>query len=369
MSTELTIVVPTLNEAGNIVALADALERALHGIAWNVIFVDDDSTDGTGEVLRTLAQQRPHVRYLRRVGRRGLSSACIEGMLATPAPVIAVMDADLQHDESLLPEMLRRLREKHLDIVVASRFAEGGSAQGLSSASRERMSRLGNRLCRMVMKANVSDPLSGFFMLRRELLDEVVHALSGKGFKILLDIFASARRPLAFDEVGMVFRQRHAGDSKLDTLIILEFAILLADKAVGTVVPIRFVLFVMVGLLGMALHLLLLSAAFLGVGMPFLAAQTLATGGAMLVNFTLDNRFTYRDRRLKGRDFVRGLGLFFVACSIGAVVNFQMAEFLYEGGTPWPIAGLLGAIIGAVWNFGVNSTVTWRRKGPDALSA
>jgi dolichol-phosphate mannosyltransferase len=356
---ELAVVVPTLNEAGNIHPLLERLARALRGKAFEVIFVDDDSADGTGELIRKAAAVRPNVRGLRRIGRRGLSSACIEGMLATSAPYIAVIDADLQHDERLLAPMLARLKSEPLDIVVASRFMEGGSLGPLSK-SRERLSRLGNRVSRLISRVDLSDPMSGYFMLRREVLDEVVHRLSGKGFKLLLDIFASAPRPLRFAELPLCFGPRHSGKSKLDTLVALEFVRLVADKTLGRVIPVRFVLFVMVGLFGVLVHLAALGLAFRGLSLGFTLSQALATVTAMTVNFFLNNQFTYRDRRLVGLDLVRGLLSFYLACSLGALVNLFLARTLFDLGAPWALAGVLGAASGAIWNYAMTLTFTWR---------
>jgi len=358
MAYELSIIVPTLNESGNIEPLLERLDRTLDGLTWEIILVDDDSEDGTSALARQLSQTRANIRCLRRVGRRGLSSACVEGMLASSAPYLAVMDADLQHDEGLLPDMLKKLIKEHLDIVIASRFAEGSSI-GCFSASREHLSRVGNRLSRAVSKADLTDPLSGFFVLRRELLDEVVHSLSCKGFKILLDILASARRPLKYGEVPMHFRERHSGQSKLDILVMLEFAILLADKTFGRFVPVRFILFVAVGLLGVFVHLGILGLCYKLWHMSFVASQTAAALVAIGVNFYFNNQFTYRDQRLTGIRFVKGLMLFYVACLFGAVINFSVADSMFRIGFWWPLAGAVGAIVGSVWNYGVTSTFTW----------
>jgi dolichol-phosphate mannosyltransferase len=361
LSCSLAIIVPTLNEAGNVRPLLARLEAALRGIAYEVIFVDDDSSDGTPEIIREVTLERPNVRCLRRIGRRGLASACIEGMLATGAPCLAVMDADLQHDEALLRRMYETLTARpEIDLVVASRFVEGASAGALSNG-RERLSRIGNALTRALVRARLSDPLSGFFALRRELLDEVVHSLSGQGFKILLDILASSSRRLALIELPLKFRKRHSGQSKLDLLVALEFALLLADKTLGRIVPIRFVLFVLVGAFGLIVHLAFLAAAFEIGGLSFYWAQALATWSAMTVNFTLNNKITYRDRRLRGAAFAKGLVSFCLACAIGAVINLQIAELIYRHGAAWPVAGALGAIVGSVWNYGITSTFTWRR--------
>ena len=356
---ELALIIPTLNECDNVIELLGRLQAALTGIRWEVIFVDDDSRDGTQEVLRELARSWPNVRCLVRIGRRGLSSACIEGMLATAAPVLAVMDADLQHDETLLPLMLQKIRRDDLDVVVASRFAAGGSV-GEVTSGRMAISRLAAWLSRLVLRADLSDPMSGFFIIQRKFFEDTVHRLSGQGFKILLDLFVSAPREVRFAELPYRFRQRRHGESKLDAPIMLEYLTVLADKMIGRWVPIRFVVFVLVGLFGMLVHLATLALAFKVAGMTFYYAQAIATLVAMTVNFNLNNELTYRDRRLRGAELLRGHLSFYLVCSIGAIANFQIAEMLYQLRVPWPLAGLLGAVVGSVWNYGVSSTFTWR---------
>jgi dolichol-phosphate mannosyltransferase len=359
---ELTIVIPTLNERDNLRPLIDRLEWALAGIRWEVIFVDDDSRDGSVDVLLVLQQLKPQVRTIRRIGRRGLSSACIEGMLASAAPYLAVMDADLQHDETILPEMLRLLQQSDLDIVIGSRFADGGNADACFSQRRLRLSQLGSSLSRMISGASLSDPMSGFFMLRRSFVERAVRKLSGHGFKILLDLFASSPCEVRFAEVPYKFRQRHAGESKLDSAVMLEYLTLIGDKLLGEYVPIRFVIFVLVGLFGVLVHLTILAFCFRGIGLAFYSAQVVATLVAMTFNFNLNNLLTYRDRRLRGRGLIYGHLSFYLVCSIGAIANFQIAEMLYDMRAPWALAGLLGAVVGAVWNYGVSSTFTWRER-------
>jgi dolichol-phosphate mannosyltransferase len=360
---ELTVVVPTLNERDNIVELVTRLHGALRGVRWEVVFVDDDSRDGTSELLAGLARSRPNVRHLLRIGRRGLASACIEGMLASSAPFIAVMDADLQHDESVLPAMLAALRgADDLDVVVGTRFAEGGGV-GEFGAGRLRMSRIASLLSRAVLRrARVSDPMSGFFMLRRSFLEETVRELSGHGFKILLDLFASAPREVRFAEVPYLFRVRRHGESKMNAQVVLEYVTLLADKLVGRYVPIRFMVFVLVGFLGLFVHLAVLGLFHEGLGTGFFHAQAAATLAAMTFNFNLNNVVTYRDRRLRGLDLVRGHLSFYLVCAIGAVANLEVATMLFDLRVPWPLAGLMGAVIGSVWNYAVSSTFTWRKR-------
>ena len=205
---ELSVIVPTYNESENVPLLVAKLGVALAGIDWEVIFVDDDSRDGTAKVARGLAQgSGGKVRVVQRIGRRGLSSACVEGALASSAPYIAVMDGDLQHDERLLPRMLEALKKDGNEIVVGSRFVPGGDV-GEFAANRIKISKAGAQLARLVVKQDLSDPMSGFFMLRRDVFERVVRRLSAKGFKILLDIFASSPTPLKAVELPFTFGSR-----------------------------------------------------------------------------------------------------------------------------------------------------------------
>ncbi len=259
MAYDLAIVLPTFNERGNVGPLVERLEKALGGIHYEVIFVDDDSPDGTADAVRRVAERHDNVRVLHRIGRRGLSSACIEGILAASAPYVAVMDADLQHDESILPEMLRRMREENLDLVVGSRNIAGGS-MGQFAAWRVKLSQLGKRLSLMGAEHPLSDPMSGFFMVRFAAFERFAHRLSAIGFKILLDIVLSAGPGLRIGEVAYRFRQREHGESKLDIMVGLEYFELLVDKHFGDLVNVRFVLFGMVGALGVGVHLLILRA-------------------------------------------------------------------------------------------------------------
>jgi len=360
VSCSLAIIVPTLNEAGNIRPLLARLDAALCGIAFEVVFVDDDSSDGTAEVIRQAALERADVRCLRRIGRRGLASACIEGMLATTAPHLAIMDADLQHDETILLRMLETMQADRLDLVVGTRLAEGGSDASLSPA-RRLVSRTGKLLSRLVVRADLTDPMSGFVMIHREFLERTLPRLSGRGFKILLDLFASAPGPVRFAEVPYHFQERRHGESKLDSMIALEYLQLLLDKLIGRFVPIRFVVFVFVGFLGVFVHLATLGLAYRVLSWQFYQAQALATLVAMTFNFNLNNLVTYRDLRLKGRDLVRGHLSFYLVCTVGALANLALAEWLFRLGAPWLLAGFLGAAVGSVWNYGVSSTFTWRR--------
>jgi dolichol-phosphate mannosyltransferase len=357
---ELAVVIPTYNEKENVPVVLSALARALYDVDWEVIIVDDDSPDGTAESVREMAATNPRIHVIERIGRRGLSSACIEGMLSTSAPYIAVIDADMQHDETVLPKMLEKIRDEHLDLVVASRnLASGG--MGEFSRGRVWLSNMGNRVSRLVCHCDISDAMSGFFVIDRHFFQEIVHRLTGSGFKILVDILASSRRPVRVAEVPYRFRNRARGESKLDVNVELEYLFLLIDKMIGNYVPTRFVLFVLVGSLGMMIHLSTLALLYAVAKESFIVAQTAATVAAMTFNFLLNNIVTFRDRRLRGWRLLTGLLTFYVACSLGALMNVSFAEFLHRQAIPWYVAGVSGTAISSVWNYGVNTILTWRR--------
>jgi dolichol-phosphate mannosyltransferase len=354
---ELTVVVPAYRERENLPPLLDALERTLQGIDWETIVVVDDALDGSEELVRERAQRDPRVRCLQRIGRRGLASACIEGMLASSAPYLAVMDADLQHDERLLPDMLERLRSGEADIAVASRYLAGGSTGDLP-APRVRASRFATALGQR-LGGGISDPMSGFFMVERGFLERVVRRLYGRGFKILLDLVAAARGEARIVELPYRMRSRRHGESKLGLRVVAEFFMLLLYHLFGRFIPARFFLFAAVGLTGLGVHLAVLWAMFSFGGGGFFASQALATLVAMTSNFFLNNVFTYGDQRVRGRRIWRALLSFYIACGIGSVVNLAVAEWLYlHSGTYW-LAGTVGALTAALWNFFTTASFTW----------
>jgi len=355
----LTIVVPTLNERDNIKPLIALLDAALPNVDWEVMFVDDDSTDDTARRIRALALVDPRVRCIQRIGRRGLSTACIEGVLGCSAPYVAVMDADLQHDEALLPRMLDILRKENVDLVIGSRYAAGGGL-GDWAVNRAWISRLGTKLARLICEQDISDPLSGFFMCRRDVFEGAVRRMSGQGFKILLDLLASSSRPLRVRELPFEFRTRRHGESKLDTLVVWEYFALLADKLFGHILPVRFALFALIGAVGLAVHMSILWGGLHFAALNFGAAQSLATLTAMTSNFFLNNILTYRDQRLRGWRTLQGLFTFYAICAIGATANVGIASYLFNANQTWWVAGLLGVIVGAVWNYAMSSIFTWR---------
>ena len=358
----LTVVVPCYNERPNVVPLIGKLDAALDGISWEAVFVDDNSPDGTAAEVRRIAQTDARIRCIRRIGRRGLASAVIEGALSSSAPYVAVMDGDLQHDETRLPAMLTALQSNRYDLAVGSRHVEGGDDAGLSSHWRHLLSNWGIRLAQAFLPVRLSDPMSGFFMIRQPLFEQLAGQLTGQGFKILLDLALSSPAPLRLTEVPYVFHERVAGESKLDALVLTQFVGLLLDKVFGGLLPLRFISFALVGALGVLVHLTILTGTLELAGFHFEAAQATATAVAMVFNFLLNNEITYRDQRLRGPRVWRGLLVFVLVCSLGAVANVGIAKTLYDTHTNWTLAGAVGAVIGVVWNYAVSATLVWRAR-------
>jgi dolichol-phosphate mannosyltransferase len=347
---ELSVVAPTFNERANVARLVGKLDAALAGVAWEVIFVDDNSPDGTAELVKQIAAADVRVRCLRRVGRRGLAGAVIEGALASAAPFVAVIDADMQHDETLLPRMLAVLRGGETDLVVGSRYLEAaGLDEGLSPV-RKAGSRLATALGRKALKTDVSDPVSGFFMIRREAIDRVAGRLEPSGFKILFDIIASQDEPLRIKELPYAFQAREAGESKLDGRVALEYLGLVAAKLSGDLISPRMVFFVLVGLSGVAVHMAVLWAVH-GFAARFAYAQAVAALTAMTSNYFVNNTVTYRDRRLRGWRLAGGYLRFCALCAVGFAANVAVAAELQAHGLPWWAAGVIGAGCGAAWNY------------------
>jgi dolichol-phosphate mannosyltransferase len=360
-SPQLSVVVPTFNERDNVTTLFRRLETALAGTAFEVIFVDDNSPDGTWQVVRALAREDSRVRCIRRIGRRGLSGACIEGILASSAPCAAVIDADLQHDETQLPVMLKLLQSGEAELVVGSRYIEGGSADSFNK-QRAGASALATEVARRVLRVKIADPMSGFFMIRRDRFEQLAPQLSTQGFKILLDVVATARGDLKVKEIPYTFGSRLHGESKLDSMVALDFLGLVLAKLTHDVVSLRFLLFAMVGSIGLFVHFAALFVALEVFALPFAEAQACGALLAMTSNFILNNFLTYRDQRLKGFAILRGLLLFYVVCGVGLLANVGVASSVFDQEPIWWLAGAAGALMGVVWNYAMSGLFVWRKR-------
>jgi len=358
----LSVIVPTYREAANVPVLFERLKTALAGLPWEMVVVDDDSPDGTADVAYAIARQDPRLRCLRRVNRLGLAGAVIEGWLSSSADYVAVIDGDLQHDEKILPQMYAALVAGQGDLAVGTRVADATAPKGFSPA-RQKLSQLGAWFFRRLAGASVGDPMSGFFMIRRDLVARLAARLSPDGFKILVDVVLSAGGQLKVVEVPYVFRPRQAGESKLSPLVGLDFLGLVAHHATGGLLPIRFVLFALIGGIGLVVHLIVLTTLVEALGLDdFAAGQIAATVVAMGSNFLLNNEITYRAYRYRGAGMIGGFLLFALLCSVGAIANVDIASWLLRGKSVWWLAGLAGALVSVVWNYAASATFVWRRR-------
>ncbi len=372
---QLAVILPTYNESKNIASMVERLDKALAGIAWEAIFVDDNSPDGTANVARAIGRTDPRIRVIERIGRRGLASAAIEGMCASAAPIVAVMDSDHQHDPALLPQMLAAITSGECDVAYASRFAEGASTEAWGRPDRVKASGLANAIARKVTGVQLSDPMSGFFMLPAATLRADAHRLSGVGFKILLDILATVDAPLRVKEFPLNFAARAEGESKLDRTVVFEFLIGLYDKWLGRIIPTRFALFGTVGALGALVHLAVLYVVLHLFGRElalshypketaFIVGQTLAAITAMTFNFVLNNELTYADKRLRGFfPLARGWLKFAATCAFGMLANIGVSTALVRVGFHPISAALVGIVLASVWNFALSNEFVWGKYG------
>ena len=357
----LTIVVPTYNEKLNVRPLVSLLDKALVDINWEVVFVDDDSPDGTADEVRELARTRLDVRVIHRIGRRGLSGACIEGILSSAARYVAVMDGDLQHDETVLISMIASFNtDPELNLVIGSRNVEGGSSGNGLSGIRSFGSNMATVMARKLLKIRVQDPMSGFFMIKLESFRDVVGELQRQGFKILTDLLSASRGSWKIKEIPFVFKERQYGQSKMDSAVTLEYFGLILARLTGGAISIRFVLFLFVGLTGILVQLLMVGIFLNVMFLSFFYSQILAVILAMTSNFFLNNILTYRDQSLSGKYILLGLLSFYFVCSLGAVANVAVANLVYNFVPLWILASFFGSAISSLWNFMSSKWLTWR---------
>jgi dolichol-phosphate mannosyltransferase len=358
----LSVVVPTYRESANIPVLFERIKTALDGLPWEMIVVDDDSPDGTADVAFALASADRRLRCLRRVNRSGLAGAVVEGWMSSSADFVAVIDGDLQHDETILADMYRALAEGKGNLAIGTRVGIEAKTDGLSPA-RRKLSDLGAWFFRRVVGAPITDPMSGFFMLRRDIVARLAPRLSADGFKILVDIVLSAGDELKIVEAPYRFRKRAAGESKLTPLVALDFVGLVGHHASGGLLPIRFVLFALVGAIGLVVHIVALAALRSWSGtLDFISEQLFATLVAMASNFVLNNEITYRPYRFQGLSALGGFAAFAIGCSLGALANIDVASWLYKSNQTWWLSGLAGALLSVVWNYAVSTNLVWRNR-------
>lgn len=358
----LCVVLPTYNEIDNIGhVIGDIASHDVKGRVKRLIFVDDNSSDGTAGFIKSFKDATPFdIVCLERIGRMGLSSAIAEGIMAADTDLVAVMDCDGQHRAQDLFAMLDTAVATDADIVIGSRFKDVRS-QDSHGGLRDRLSKTGIRLANFLLGHDLSDPLTGFFIIKRAGFRDVARLASGSGFKILLDyLFYYRNRPIRLEEVQITFEPRHGGESKLDSRILLEFADQLINRLSQGLIPERFFFFALTGALGVAVHMLTAYVLLALAGLPFRTAIMGATLTAMVFNFSLNNRITFRRFRLRGLAWFRGLAGFILVCSVGAAANVGVAGYLNDHDNSWQISALAGVIVGTVFNFVLSRHFVWK---------
>ncbi len=362
-----SLVVPTRNERANIEPMVhrSAAALAATGEPFELLIVDDSSQDGTRQEIRRL--QASGLAWLRLIERDhdcDLSTAVLTGWRAARGDVLGCMDADLQHPPELLTEMLRNLYERHADLVLASRYAAGG-ALGAWGKTRRFCSRAATWLASLMLPgtlAGITDPMSGFFLVRRRAAS--LEGLRPQGYKILLELLARAR-PQVVAEVPFRFGERTAGSSKAGWRVTCCFLRQVASLAAATGEVRRMICFGAVGLTGVVVNYLafwILHHLTPSTALAAAAASAIAIGN----NFVGDEFYTFRDASAaapRPRDRLNRLARFYTLSLVGLGINTASVTLLAEL-LPWPAALAVGIVLASTWNYFSNATVTWRRPPP-----
>jgi dolichol-phosphate mannosyltransferase len=360
----LSVILPTFNEAENIPTIVKDIEKALSTWEYEIIVVDDNSPDGTWHIARELGKNHPAVRVIRRVGRRGLSSAVIEGFLAARGDIFIVADADGQHDLRLIPAIAEAVKSG-AGIALGSRYVEGGSV-GQWDERRHLLSKIATSMAIRLCKVRVSDPMSGFFGISRDAFEEILPRLNPKGFKILLDLLVHAPRSLVAREIPFTFGARTHGESKLSRRVQIEFLEYLYEAAFGRFIPLTLVQYCVVGTIGVAINLLtfwLISSLF-----PWFMTESLSVSppvllgieAAIIASFYLNNAWTFSHVKLQGMRAVFGFLRYNIICAFGALTNIAVIFLLYRGGASEITSLTVGAFVGMVWNYTISLLFTWK---------
>ncbi|TGK05620.1 glycosyltransferase family 2 protein [Leptospira langatensis] len=381
MTPSVSVILPTYNESENLPIAADRISKSLSGFKHEIIVVDDDSPDHTWEIAENLQETIPQLRVIRRLTGKGLSSAVLTGMGAAEGEVFVVMDSDLQHDEKILPEMIRSFYERDVDLCLGTRYAKGGST-GKWSWARIGISRFANFLAKRLLGLPVSDPMSGYFGIKRSVYSETVNEINPRGFKILLEFLGRSKEELKIEEIPYTFQTRVHGKTKLNNSVIKNFFLAVLDIRFGKWISPTFLLYCIVGATGVIVNLL---GFLLGEALDF---PELISGYSILdpvslsvlfgielsivSNFLLNNYFTFYERRYSDWKLPFGFALFHSVSLFGILVQILSFHFIYQSFlseikvvnafTLKFASDILSILIAMLSNYFLNSNLTWSRR-------
>jgi dolichol-phosphate mannosyltransferase len=376
----LSVVTPTFDEAENLPELVERLHAALGDLPHEIIVADDNSPDRTWEVAEKLAAHDPSIRVLRRFHDHGLSAAVLDGMAAARGEYLAVIDADLQHDEAILPSMVDLLRNGRAEVVVGSRESDGGG-YGEWSTRRRVVSWVATAIAKSLLRVPTGDPMSGYFVITREAYEATASEINPKGFKILLE-FIGRNRQLRVAEVGYTFSNRRHGETKLNRSVIRSYLLAVAELRLGRQVDPVFLLYVMVGVLGLGVNSLLFTL-FEALGFPRVdtglnealdpvySSFVLSVAVTTLMMFVINNEFTFWEQRYRGLKLLPAFVVYAGMTFVGTLVHVAVFSWLQEVGFLFSVIGddaarvvhnLLGAVVALVVNWYLNTTYLWRRR-------
>ncbi|MCP5503030.1 MAG: glycosyltransferase family 2 protein [Leptospiraceae bacterium] len=370
---DFSLIIPTFNEKDNICILIPKLKELFiqNSISYEIIVVDDDSPDLTWKIARDKFEDDISVRVIRRVGKKGLSSAVIDGMSVARGKYLGVIDADMQHDESILPRMLKEMEE--YEVVIGSRKVEDGG-YGEWGFIRKMMSKGATLVAKIFLPIPVKDPMSGFFIVRKELFDELVSSINPRGFKILLE-FIGRKKQVKAKEVGYVFRTRQYGTTKMSSSVIQNYLAALYDIRFGKYISLTFLVYAFVGLIGLAINFSIRkTSAFVfadeqnqsPLSIPVLSGFI----ASLFSNYILNNIWTFKQFRISGvLQQIKGFITFSLISVLGLLIQLSVWNFLLQihnitfmnPAENWLsyFYNFVGIVVATASNYYLNKNITW----------
>ena len=357
-----SIILPTYNEFENIRPLIKRLLQIEEKYELELLIIDDDSTDGTTDLVKKLAQEESRIRIIHRVGRSGLASAIKEGLLDATGDIAVVMDSDGQHDPLAISQAISLLKSNKLDIVAGSRFLRDSEILGLSQR-RTGGSSLANKLARFSLSKqyqHLTDYMSGFMVFKMHRCMPSIYKVDVNGFKFFYELLSISRGRFNIEEIPLNFLPRNYGSSKLDLSILWDFVISLVHTFSFRVIPRRAISFGLVGATGMVVQLTVTKILMGLLLLEFQTALPVGVVAAATSNYLINNALTFRSQRLNGRLLIKGLLKFLLVASLPVLANVGLATSFYRLVASDPfLAQLAGIIVVFVWNYAASSRFVW----------